>query len=204
MVKMVSVPCDTYLCCFSKQPDLLPMWNYYLKSQHYEGYSIGFMSSMFASSLSFEKGYSIELKRVLYTNEEKDKILDKIILPFNKLYLESIDDRAEILKIVQGKINELQFVFKKECFKHEEEIRAILRIPKEPLSNGDKFLVKYRNSHGYIVPYVEYSIWKGAIAEVFIGPLLQKELAQKNISEMLQNYGYDNVRVESSNIPIRF
>ena len=100
--------------------------------------------------------------------------------------------------------NIMRDIFKKECFKHEEEIRAILRIPKEPLPDGDKFTVKYRNSHGYIVPYVDYPIWKNAVQQIFIGPLLQADLAKKNLKEMLQKCGYDKVWIKSSNIPIRF
>ncbi len=31
-----------YICCFSKEDDSLPMWNYYSKNGSYEGYNIGF------------------------------------------------------------------------------------------------------------------------------------------------------------------
>ena len=31
-----------YLCCFSYSEDSLPMWNYYVKSNRYRGYSISF------------------------------------------------------------------------------------------------------------------------------------------------------------------
>lgn len=142
---------DTYLCCFSRETDLLPMWNYYSKSQHYEGYNIGFMSDIFKEHQSYERGYSIQLKRVLYTNKEKDEILDKIILPY-----------------------------------------------------GEYFEEKYRNSHGYIVPYIEYSIPKETVKQIVIGPLLEDEIAKKNVSKMLQKYGYDKVIVKSFAIPIRF
>lgn len=72
-----SAPCDTYLCCFAEKADLLPMWNYYTKSQHYEGYSIGFNSDRLESDSGFEKGYSFKLKRVLYTNSEKSDFFNK-------------------------------------------------------------------------------------------------------------------------------
>lgn len=203
------VPCDTYLCCFSKYPDLLPMWNYYSKSQHYEGYSIGFLSSYFESSMSFEKGYFIELKKVLYESSEKDKLLDAIILPFDKLFTENVSDREDITQIIQGKINELQFVFKNECFRHEEEIRAILHIPREQLGSVDKnasnnFVVKYRNSHGYIVPYIEYKVAKIAVNGITVAPLLQPDLAIKNLRELMQQRGCGNIWIEPSAVPIRF
>ncbi len=43
ITNMKQVPCDTYLCCFSDDADSLPMWNYYSKSDRYEGYNIGFL-----------------------------------------------------------------------------------------------------------------------------------------------------------------
>lgn len=203
--ELKNVPCDAYLCCFSKKSDLLPMWNYYSKSQHYEGYSVGFLSSVFDRSLSFEKGYSIELKKVLYEDNEKDDLLDRIILPFSNLFTESVSDRDDITQIIQAKINELQFVFKKECFRHEEEIRAILYIPQQPLLIDEtEFSVKYRNSHGYIVPYVEYPVMKDAVVRITVAPLLQADLAIKNLSEMLQKRGCNNVKIKSSDVPIRF
>ena len=203
------VPCDTFLCCFSRHPDLLPMWNYYSKSQHYEGYSVGFLSNYFERSMSFEKGYSIELKRVLYVCSEKDKLLDAIILPFNDLFTEQTSDREDIKRIIQGKINELQFVFKDECFRHEEEIRAILRIPREHICSADQnksnnFAVKYRNSHGYIVPYIEYKVAKIAVNGITVAPLLQSDLAIKNLHELMQQRGCGNIWIEPSVVPIRF
>lgn len=203
------VPCDTYLCCFSKHPDLLPMWNYYSKSQHYEGYSIGFFSSLFQRSASFEKGYFIDLKKVLYRNSEKDELFDAIILPFNNLFAENVSDREDITQIIQGKINELQFVFKNECFRHEEEIRAILHIPRESLGSDGKeksnnFTVNYRNSHGYIVPYIEYEVAKIAVNGITVAPLLQSDLAINNLRELMQQRGCGNIWIEPSVVPIRF
>ncbi|MGN0462676.1 MAG: hypothetical protein ACI4HZ_09560, partial [Ruminococcus sp.] len=53
--------CYTYICSFSKEPDLLPMWRMYCKSEHYEGYCLGFRDNVFQHSSCFEKGYNIKL-----------------------------------------------------------------------------------------------------------------------------------------------
>ena len=114
-------------------------------------------------------------------------------------------DFEKPLAELEAKINELQFVFKKECFRHEEEIRAILYIPQQPLLIDEtEFSVKYRNSHGYIVPYVEYPVMKDAVVRITVAPLLQADLAIKNLSEMLQKRGCNNVKIKSSDVPIRF
>lgn len=201
-----SVPCDTYLCCFSEEADLLPMWNYYTKSQHYEGYSIGFSSDRLESDRGFEKGYSLKLKRVLYTNFEKADFFNKTLLPFDDQYIKGDNvERANILTAIRGQLNEFQFVFKNSCFQHEKEIRAILRVPRDgALPDCTQFEIRYRNSNGYIVPYIEYEIQKEAVHEITVAPLLQADISKNNLSEMLKQRGYHDIRIKSSTVPIRF
>jgi len=99
-------------------------------------------------------------------------------------------------------IAELQFCFKDEHFSHEKEVRAILKIPKDrDISN--ELTTKYRTGNGYIIPYVEVPVPKEAITSVTVGPLLEKELAKKNVKEMLESRGY-SCDVYTSEIPIRF
>lgn len=197
--------CDTYLCCFSDSPDLLPMWNYYTKSQHYEGYSIGFSCPFLAGDAGFEKGYSLEFKRVVYSDKEKAALLDKLLLPSDEIYRTSSDEeRSKLLSIIQDFLNDYQFAFKNAAFQHEREIRAILRIPKEPVPGGVQFEVRYRNSNGYIVPYVEFNALPNTIEKITVAPLLQAEISQKNIKEMLKRRGYYGVAVDTSTVPVRF
>lgn len=47
-------------------------------------------------------------------------------------------------------------IFKSSCFKHEEEVRAILTVPK----SNQKFEVKYREKNGYIIPYIALAFQK--------------------------------------------
>lgn len=199
------LPCYTYLCCFSRDPDLLPMWNYYTKSNRYEGYSVGFLSNLFQQEESFEKGYSIELKRVLYSHREKSYLCDKLLLPLNEIYLDaSADEKERIAQIVEDKINSLQFVFKDPCFEHEKEVRAILKIPRNPVTSNNPFDRKYRNSNGYIVPYVEYPIPPNSVSSITVAPLLQPEISKKNVESMLRQYGHSHAYVQTSSVPIRF
>lgn len=200
-----TVECDTYLCCFSDAPDLLSMWNYYTKSQHYEGYSIGFSCMALRSDAGFEKGYSLEFKRVMYLDHEKTELFDKLLLPIYKLYADaSMTDRERLLVIVQDFLNNFQFTFKNVAFQHEREIRAILKIPKKPSPDGMHFDVKYRNSNGYIVPYIEFEASADTVEEITVAPLLQAEISQRNLEELLKRRGYDGVVVKTSTVPIRF
>ena len=201
-----SIACDTYLCCFSEESDMLPMWNYYSKSQHYEGYSLGFLNYGLAQENCFKKGYRFDLKRVIYADKEKHETFDKIILPLYEIYCDGNNQiKNEVKKILNMRINDLQFIFKNNCFEHEKEIRAILKIPKKPLDKAQQFTVKYRNSNGYIVPYIEYFIDKRSLISVTTAPLINSDLAIKTIKDILKQYNYsDNVSIKPSQIPIRF
>lgn len=201
-----SEPCDTYLCCFSKEADLLPMWNYYTKSNRCEGYSIGFLSSVFEPRQCFEKGYSIELKRVIYSDDEKSDLCDEILIPLSDMYSTdtAVDEKESIKNMAEDQINSLQFVFKNQCFEHEQEVRAILRVPRDSVGDGKMFERKYRTSNGYIVPYIEYTIPKDNVTKVTVSPLLQPDISKKNIESMLEQYGHAQACVETSVVPIRF
>ena len=107
--------------------------------------------------------------------------------------------------MVQTVLSDFQFVFKNESFRHENEVRGILQLPKGGFSAGNDLPeVNFRNSNGYIVPYVEYSVDKHAVQQVVVGPLLDQEIAVRNLNEMLLINGYRDVEVLESKVPIRF
>ena len=107
--------------------------------------------------------------------------------------------------MVQTILSDFQFVFKNASFRHENEVRGILQLPKGGARPGyDLPEVNFRNSNGYIVPYVEYPVDKTAVQQVVVGPLLDQEIAVRNLNEMLLFNGYQNVTVLESKVPIRF
>lgn len=154
--------CDTYVCCFSEENDLLQMWNYYSKSSKYQGYCIGVYSEPFQNRNSFEKGYNISLKKVLYSNKEKTELFDKIFPKCEKIYnISNEEDKKRIIAFISDFINQYQFIFKNNCFSHEKEVRAILNVPKNKIGDNElPFEVLYRESNGYIVPYIEFLLKK--------------------------------------------
>lgn len=197
--------CDTYLCCFSQKDDLLPMWNYYSKSKHYEGYSIGFSSKYFKSESCWGKGYSIELQKVIYSNKEKNDILSCLFKPLEKIYHQlDNEQRNQVKDILQSYINKFQFLFKNPCFSHEEEVRAILKIPKNFIYEDTMLKKDFCESHGYIVPYIEFKDLNHAVKSVRIAPLYEKELAVANLQEFFNERKYKNIDIKTSSIPIRF
>lgn len=199
--------CDTYLCCFSEYPDLLPMWNYYSKSNHYEGYSISLDSWDFESD--YQKGYSMNFRKVIYRDSEKNQIWNTIIDPLFQIYKRREKCETDFIKsIIQEFVNMYQLVFKDEAFEHEKEVRIILNVPTTKRKTGIDGVIsprKYRvNNNGFVVPYVEYFFPIENINRITVAPLLESELAQKNLIDMLNYYDAPNIEVASSKIPIRF
>ncbi len=194
------------------------MWNYYSKSSHYEGYALGIDYTKWKERVKNlnRYGYMLNIGRVLYRKKDKIDELDKIVSKYNKESLEFAKGIGKLDHIKQDlslRIAELQFFFKDEDFSHENEVRAILEIPRDKdVSNkeaakdkdvSNKVMTKYRAGNGYIIPYVEVSVPKEVITSVTVGPLLEKELAKKNVKEMLESRGC-SCDVHTSKISIRF
>lgn len=196
--------CDTYLCCFSSDPDSLAMWNYYSKTSSYEGYNIWLEADVLESNSGFGKGYSLKLVKVVYEDDEKERILDQLLLPLSELFnKEDEQGRKSILSAIQGAFDNLQFVFKNQCFAHEKEVRAILRVPRVNEDNEKVFERKYRQKNGFIIPYVEFPLRHGVVRGATMAPLIREDVALRNVQAFLESRGH-TVKVTVSQIPIRF
>ncbi len=197
--------CYTYLCCFSKDSNSLAMWNYYTKSQHYEGYCIGFTPDEFRHNTCFGGNYDIVLKEVVYSDSDKNKILDTILLNWANIYDNSNDDKKNaIIEYIDSDLQEFQFIFKNKCFEHEKEVRAILRLPIDFKGNSKISDRKFRTNNGYIIPYVEYNITTNRIYSIIVPPMLKDDIAERNLRNFLDSKGYSSVKIFNSNIPVRF
>lgn len=194
---------DTYICSFSRNSDSLPMWNYYSKSQHYEGYSIGVDCGRWCDKSQNNAELPLKFYSVVYSGGEKYQIFDDTLLKWDEIYQGAkSEDRESIREHIASMMSDMQYIFKDEHFQHEQEVRAVLHVPKD-VEIPNSLEIRYRNSKGYIVPYVEYELPQGIIKSVTVAPLLEKELAKKNVQEMLKSRGY-SCDVYSSEVPIRF
>ena len=203
--ELIDADCYAYLCCFSKNSDSLAMWNYYTKSRHYEGYSIGVSPWHLSHSQYKNSDYKLSVHDVIYTRDDKYRLFEEYFLPLLIAYDSASDEqKVSILFAVQKAVNNLQFIFKDEHFQHENEVRAILLVPKTFTQNNVLSERKYRESNGYIIPYVEYTLAGYDLREIITAPLFEQELAQNNLQSMLTQRGYTNVNIKPSMIPIRF
>lgn len=196
---------EKYICCFSKNQDSLPMWNYYTKAGRCEGYNIGvsfFETQHKGIQEYFGKDYSFRLYRVIYNEDDKKSVLRKEIEECYEKYKSGFVSLNSIKTILIQLLNNCSLIFKNNSFRHEEEIRAVITIPKE--SKERRFDIKYRPVNGYIVPYIEGSFPKEIISEITIGPLLKDKIALNTMNDLLKSRGYDSVEVFNSDIPIRY
>lgn len=187
--------CDMYMCCFSRQADSLPMWNYYVKDSKYQGYNIGIFI------FPFNRDTKIELKDVIYSDELKIKIIKEFLLGISQFYGKA--DQTDMKNCVEIMQERWQYVFKSHYFEHEKEVRAILKVPK---TGSDQYPVKFHVNSGILIPHVEYCFSGIRAQQITIGPLIDGETAKKSIAEYLVSCGYPEMhnRIILSKAPVRY
>lgn len=84
-------------------------------------------------------------------------------------------------------------------FREEGEFRlAALQV-------NNKSDIKFRCGNGLLIPYVELSVQENIlpITEVVIGPGVNSALVEKGVRMLLDNNGYNNIKISRSSIPYR-
>ncbi len=205
-LKAERLECDIYVTSFSKEYDLLAMWNYYSKGNMYEGVNIGFSALELKKSVEsyFPKGKVIcEVCPVFYEENEQKQLIKEVLLEINKKQHLAKDD-SSIRATISMKLTSWKMLFKDSHFNHEKEVRLILKVPRK---YKNEFDIKYRNYLGLIIPYIEIKCDRTSISQVTLGPILgnenQKESQRRILHEMLTEKGY-NVVEKISSIPIRY
>ena len=194
---------NQYICCFSKNNDSLPMWNYYTKEGNYEGYNIGF--SFFNTQYEgvqndLETNCHFRLYNVIYDDKEKEQILTNELI---WAYLQSrrfSDNVNEIRHYLVDFLKTLMLVFKSNYFRHEAEVRAIFSIPQ----SNRNYQVQYRDKNGYIIPYIELGFSKKNVTAITIGPLLNDSSAKNSVNNMMRDLNYPVFDIATSKVPIRY
>lgn len=196
-----------YICCFSKKRDSLPMWNYYTKGDKYEGYNIGFCfwrTRQWDVQDCYGKGYDFDLFTVIYDDKEKKEIIQTKIKELYSFYKKSPNEGVltRIQNILSYFLEALGLKFKQDCFQHEQEVRAILTVPK----NSNKFKVEYRSKAGYIIPYIKIPFPAEIVSGITVGPLLNDQGAVRNIKQFVRgrHYIFGDADIHTSKIPIRY
>ncbi len=198
----------TYILSFSKNNDILPMWNYYSKGDMFEGINLGLNTEKILSNFprSFADGkVQVSVNSVVYLPEEQKQIIKEFLLDIIKNYDEEFD--SSVRATVSMKLTSWKMLFKQECFSHEQEVRIIVNIANK---YKDIFPVKYRTNSGYIIPYIELKISKDTLKSVTLGPFRGTEsqiaLQKRTLYKMLESnqYNVDKENIRESKVPVRY
>lgn len=211
--------CELFVCCFSTEKDSLPMWNYYSKWNHYEGYNLGFSVEKLLEELNnlknnTESSWSnveFDIFPVVYSEKEQREYIRNLLLRFYKSYIEDKMDLDIYSTFVVDALNEWNAIFKKDCFSHEKEVRLIIRRPIK--TNSDMACEKlpqlhYRHKNEYIIPYIKTQFPNDVLESVCFGPMPLNETDRKIQAEILRNAllnrGYNVPTIAHSQIPVRY
>lgn len=195
----------TYIASFSKNNDLLPMWNYYSKGDMFEGINLGLdvetISSNFGQSFADGK-VKVSISPVIYDPDEQKKVIRNFLLEIVRNYEERFD--CCVRALVSMRLTSWKMLFKQACFCHEQEVRIIVDVADK---YRDILPVKYRTNSGYIIPYVEIKIDKSALRSVTLGPFRgtesQIKLQKSTLFQMLTSNQYF-AKINVSNVPVRY
>lgn len=211
----------SFVCCFSKAEDALPLWNGYASNGGYSGYSLGLpyveLDSLNPYKIQEQLQKSMKVRRESNTDFERQLFLD--------CYSGSViyDDTEKrtlledyITKIANSSLTNKQYklkemlcffrpFFKNMSYAHEKEYRLLILIAdKEPEILASTGLIKTRTKGMYLIPYVEVSFKKDWLKQVCMSPTTNYEDVKYSLNDYLRRNGYEDVEVCKSSRPVRY
>lgn len=193
---------DIYACCFSCNMNDLNQWRAYGNSS--PGYSIGFFKKKLEEAAKCKTGeviYDDDHNVKNYIEERLATYRNKIVNPQSNQMSPSLVEmhaRDSLIDSIFEWAAENAPFYKNSAFKHENEYRLIM------YSHGN---VEFNSGQSYIRPYKMINFgekFKEVIAEVWVGPGPNPELAERSTLMFLQKNSLEKVKVESSKLPYRY
>lgn len=203
---------DAYICSFAETPNNALMWQSYSKNEC--GYCVGVRSDLFNSyktyafnEIDLQREYlKIEQCKVIYSEEEKDRIIEKMILLAYEDYCDCRSDTAihNALVEINDSLSKFQFAFKNSCFAYENEYRFICYLPKNKLPDLQNRIpdIRVRQNKGFPIPYIDVSAdGKSSLMELGVSQLSNNGL---DVEVFLRERNYFNCDVVEIDIPLRY
>ena len=195
-----------FICSLSLDDDSLPMWNYYTKNHDKIGYNLCFNKSNIVNSIKESlkqkkiKYYNVESIKVLYDKNKQNNFLKEcILLTYGKWKEANIYGMFVIADLVELLIR-LKFIFKHPSFKSEKEVKLVISISEDDFNKQiNKKILKIRTQNNEIVPYLSLA-FDNSLKEIKASPLTPNYMS---VEYLLKYYGYKNVKIEKSEIPLR-
>ena len=147
------------------------------------------------------------MQKVIYIDKEKKDIIKPVLKAFYNW--DNKDEKIktkDTINLLSAFLLNLKFAFKKECFAHEEEVRAAMYLT-ESNECKEKYPIKHFAKSSFIIPCIFVDIKdKSNLREIVIGPLAEKELSKSTVYDLLERRGYKIIpdNIHNSKVPIRF
>lgn len=194
-----------YVTSFSMAKDELPMWSMYAHNGN--GISLGFDYKGMKQEMTT---LSFAIPKIHYgkpQGHDWEIYLESTYLEcysssqkFVKEHYCNLSEKEKNIMVAAMTylwlINIIPCKLKNEAYSYEKEIRITTQENKD---------VKYRNSKGFIVPYLEIPINIKHLKEIIIGPTLDQERIILPLKKLLVSKGIDihNIEIYCSKIPYR-
>lgn len=209
-----------YICCFSKEKDSLPMWNYYLKNDC-NGYAIGLNRKKLETfckefSPQENKKYVFsEIRDVLYNDVKKVKIFKEGLCNFRNDIFKNMTKGSDPQAIAGLRMDFEKYatICKDYHFAYENEVRMITTVRNlECFGTKEKQCgnVNFRLAHGFAIPYIEIHIPNKEILEaITLSPRIGLNSNDEDTIESVRSYlnylGYTHdIEILCSEIPLRY
>ena len=223
-----SVISPIYLVCFCEDDNLLSQWRTYGQSG---GYSIGFEAPSKQVGVKPQlkpepNTYTSKLIKVIYDRtiqaERCRSLISSVLSIFddadvaraiNSVPSDPLVGNSRIRSIIADMLLEEIVGFKNQAFEIEKEWRMVVRpreLTKQGTDDGGRTPtpVYFRSARGRLVPYVKLIPTivdtRIPVASVRSGPTLDKATTGMATRMMLDQFGFLNVRVDGSDIPVIF
>ena len=198
---------EYFTTSFSSESDNLTLWNNYAKGLNYTGYNIGFNKKKLIKEMT-DKNYLPIYGSVIYDREKQVKIIKSIFKKWNTMFEKALQSKKnnkiklfDILFELIDVLNIVSIFFKNPQFKNEKEYRIVIV---NEFGTPDCKPTKVVEKNGLFVPYLEYHFEKSSVSSVNIGPTFDETIFYTSTNRMLLNFGYENIEVVRSKIPLRY
>lgn len=198
---------EYFTTSFSSESDNLTLWNNYAKGLNYTGYNIGFNKKKLIKEMT-DKNYLPIYGSVIYDREKQVKIIKSIFKKWNNQFEKALQSKKnnkvklfDILFELIDVLNIVSIFFKNPQFKNEHDYRIVIV---NAFGTTDSKPTKVVEKNGLFVPYLEYHFEKSSVSSVNIGPTFDETIFYTSTNRMLLNFGYENIEVIRSKIPLRY
>lgn len=215
----------TFLFCTCTDPDLLNMWNYYVKNGAYQGYSIGFNVSSFLNELGNifpnSQFVSIYYGKVLYSPKEQEDEIKNLLQTIENSAEQHLSSQKSATPNLMslGEIYLKEYIdlygvfFKHPKFSNEQEYRFVVEFDDYYKSIQDYLTNNYEDKtlnldfcikNGMLTPYLKIPYAYNTISRIYISPMTEFEISKQSIKELARKKGYRVFSIWQSKIPIRY